>query len=467
MLSRRVLINLVLFLGVALALIAYGVVDLLGNPLAARTHISTVVPASAGLVPRLTVTSNGIEVGTVTGVKLVRDGVRVEMMLNPGVEVPDNVTAAIVRANPLGEQAVELRPKSAPAPPLRNGAVVPAAHNAVPPDVGKVIRLTDRILAAVPKHDLDVLIHQLALTLNGSASALRTLTNASDQYAREFLAYKAAFKALLANSPPVLRALANTVALTALIDRQRYDIVDLFHNAGHLADVLGPFIHEERPNVACLVHDLADVNANLDQPANLSALQTTLSSAHIFFGAVNASALPGPSKAVEAGTVARDDQVWLRVNLLVPPAFPQGQPYYPHRGVVPTLPGAGCISDFGPGVGPATQAHPTPPAPGGRVIPPTREEALVLGRHLYGSRSGGTQPTAADQPLGSAAMVAVGLLVLAGALAMGLAFPVTRRRRRALLAALVHGAGGTGSLRGRGLGNRRRGADRRDKECDR
>ena len=470
MLSRRILINMVVFLLVSAGLVAYGILDLFGNPVAHRTRIATVVPASSGLVPRLTVTSNGMEVGRVTSVHLVPNGVRVDMSLNPGVTIPSNVTAKITRANPIGEQAVALVPRSTPAPPLANGAMVPAASDAVPPDVGRVLQLTNRILAAVPHHSLQVLVHQLALTLQGSAPALRSLTSTTDQYSREFLHYQAQFKALLANSPPVLntlaadgpqlrQALTNTAVLVGIVDQHRNQIVNLWQNGGRLGDLLGPFVAQERPNVACILHDFGDLQANLAQPANLSTLNAMLQANPAFFGIVNRVAPMGPAKAVGPGTVSRPNQVWLRELLMLPPPQPQGQAYVPHRGVVPTLPGAGCITDFGPGAGPATEANPTPPAPGGRVIPPSHQEALVMGRHLYGGSSSGQQQASAHEPAPAwGAVMGAGLATVGGALALGLASPATRRRRVRLAASA--GAG----IRAATVGRWRRGGESANEE---
>lgn len=459
MITRRIVLNFFTFVVLAVVLVVYGLVDLLNNPFAAVTQVAAILPSAGGLVKGLSVTSNGVDVGHVSNVMLVPGGVKVTMALDPGSRVPDNVRAAVTRANPLGEQSVDLVPGSGPAPPLRDGDLVPAQPGGVPPDVGQVVEVVDRLLAALPKPQLAVLLDQLAQALAGRAGDIKAIIGSSDVFSREFLAYQRQFEALLANAPPVLQtvaaagpelrqSLANTVALTAILAQHRYDLVHLFDSGGRLADLLGPFVAAERPNVSCLLHDLAIVTANVAQPANLAHLEVALATNQEFFGPVDAATPSGPTKAVGPGTVNRNDQTWLRVMTILPPAQPPADPYNPHRGVVPTLPGAGCISDFGAGVGPATQAHPSPPVPGGKVVPAPPAEALVLGRQLYGARSGhpGTAPAVDRQPGATLALSLAGVATLAGGLGLGLLSPATRRRRSRLV---WRGAGGlVGGLAG-------------------
>ena len=48
MITRRVVVNLVAFLSVAAVLVFFGIVNLLGNPFAARTRLSAVFPDASG-----------------------------------------------------------------------------------------------------------------------------------------------------------------------------------------------------------------------------------------------------------------------------------------------------------------------------------------------------------------------------------------------------------------------------------
>jgi len=433
--TRRILVNLLAFLAAATALVVYGFVDLLGNPLATTTTVSTVLPTASGLSPNFTVTLEGVQVGSVRTVSLVPQGAKVVMVLEPGKKVPDDVEASIVIANALGQQEVQLVPtRSGPARPLRDGAVVPASPDSTPADVGTVVAEATALLKAIPPGDLNTVLHQLAIALNDNGGNLRTITSASELFSQEFLQYQQQFESLLANAPPVLdvvtanagalrQGLADTAALAQVFATHSADLTALLNQGSSAATDLNALVTENEPNLGCLVHDLADVNANLAQPQNLANLSTTLADNEEFFGAVDALAPSGPAKALTSGDAAHT-QEWLRTRLLLPPAFPPGDSYLQAHTLPPILPGAACSTEFGQGVGPALQPGFKATGPQAHVLLPTTAQAQV--------RGGGTTPDAAN----SAARLRptstpggpVPMLLVAGLVVMGWGLTMGRRR---------------------------------------
>ncbi|MGH9047504.1 MAG: MlaD family protein, partial [Acidimicrobiales bacterium] len=202
---RRLVINLVAFFALSIALVLYGITTLIGNPLRSPTSVSSVFTNASGINPHFGVELNGVDVGSVTSVALAKHGALVKMAINPGVKVPDNVTASIDVANDLGEQVVELTPGTRAAPPLRSGAVIPSTGD-VPVDIGKVVTAAVKLLKAIPAGDLNSLLGDLATGLRGEGNNLRTIVASSTEFSKEFLAYQNQFKSLLANAPPVMDA---------------------------------------------------------------------------------------------------------------------------------------------------------------------------------------------------------------------------------------------------------------------
>jgi phospholipid/cholesterol/gamma-HCH transport system substrate-binding protein len=391
MIPRRVLLNLAAFLTVSLGLSAYGVFTLLRNPFATRTTVKTVLPDTAGLIKGLTATSNGVTVGTVNSVKLNpgNRSVTVIVSLDPGKSLPGDVAASVIRANPLGEQSVDFTPQhGGNSPTLANGATVPVAAVGTPPNVGDVINIADNLFNAIPKQDLTSVVHELAVALAGRGQDLRTIAQSNLAFSQEFLNYEAQFKALLANSPPILnavgndgpqlqQAIANTVVLSQVLADHRYDTVHLFANGIRLGQTLGGLIANNEPNLACLIHDFGRITANTAEPANLSNLNTALATNQEFFGPTDAVAPLGTTKGLYQGD-PNHPQNWLRTYLILPPAQPQAVSYNPHHELPATKPGAGCETEFGAGVGPATQPG-FQTTGGGAVIPPPASESRVRG----------------------------------------------------------------------------------------
>jgi virulence factor Mce-like protein len=389
MITRRLVINLVVFFAVSAALIVYGVGVLLGNPFRSTTNISAVFPDASSIFPNFSVELNGVPVGTVTGVHLVSHGARVNMSINPGVQVPSNVQASIDIANDLGEQVVELTPTHGGSdPPLVSGAVVPVAPNSTPVSIGSVVQRAVALLNAIPPGKLNSLLATLATAFQGNGTNMRTFVSASTQFSREFLAYQSQFRALLANAPPLLNAmtavgpqlqgsLANTQVLVAALATVRQQLDPLFNNSSQALGLTDSFVTSQSANLACVFHDLADLSANIDH-SELSDLSTSLSENSWFFGAVDGSIQPGPAKGLSNNEPSVANQYQARTRLLIPPQQPSASAYPAAHGLNPVQPGAGCTNEFGNGVGPASQSG-FQPAAGGQLIAPSPGESQVHG----------------------------------------------------------------------------------------
>lgn len=445
MTTRRLVVNLVAFLVVSAGLVAYGVVDLLGDPFEQGPTVSAVFPSASGVYSGFAVELNGVDVGTVRSVALARHGARVVMAIDHGITVPDDVQASIGIANDLGEQVVELTPaRHGSAPPLASGAVVPVAPDGLPASVGRVVASATRLLDAIPPGRLDQLLAELATAVQGRAGDLRTIVAAGTTFADEFQHYERSFDALLANAPPVLdsvtavgpqleQALVNTESLVQVLATHQQGLTGLLDQGSQAAGLLRELLASQAPDVACLLHDVSHLATDLSQPANLADLSASLATNQYFFGAVDAVTVQGTAKPLTSGQQAKTDQFFLRTRLLIPPASPSGIAYQAQQGLPAVAPGAGCSTELGQGVGPAQQAgfH---PAAGGSLHPPTAAEAQVRGGGDPGSAGAvpGT-PSAYTTPLASSGdvpLALVGALVLPALLLAWGARPSRRAARR-------------------------------------
>ncbi|HET9731949.1 MAG TPA: MCE family protein [Acidimicrobiales bacterium] len=437
MISRRTLINLGVFMGLAVVLIVFGIFNLVGSPFSHPVDVSATVPNAAGLHPNFDVTYNGVTVGHVRSVQLLPggNGAHIGVSLDPGQKVPDNVVFTINLENALGEQEVELTPGKGPAPPLKTGDKLAVDPNQVPASIGELVSVADRLLSAIPPGTLNNLLHTMAVALQGRAQDLQTLNTAGLEFSQKFLAYQSQFQALLANSVPVLNAvnavgpqlrdaLENTAVLSEVLAQDRNQVANGLQQGAVAASDFQTFLNDNLANMACLTHDFADLNANLNQPANLSALDYGLKNNQAFFGAIDSVSPAGQAKSLYAGDPGNPNQPWLRVRLLVPPGQPQPGPYPKPATLPATQPGAACQTEFGNGVGPASQANPPAPGPGGSVSQPTAAQARVRG----GGDPPGTAPAAYHRPLpthdaapatGPAILTVAGLTVVAGLGAAG------------------------------------------------
>lgn len=428
--TRRLIINFVVFGAVTLLLVGYGLFSLLGNPFAEQRTISAVFPDATGLRPNFSVSMDGVVIGIVESVELVEDGVRVKVSLNEGVTVPSDVEGHIVRASPVGEQRVELTPtKGGSGEPLGDGDEFAVAESPNPPNISRVIDALSRLIDAIPPDQLDTFIRETAIALDGRGEDLATLVTSGDEFARSFVANEAAFRQLLQSAPPVMdavsdaepelqRALADTAVLTEAIAARRADLVELMRNGGQLGAAGGDVLASQQANLGCLVSDVADLNRFLGNGKPLENFATGFDLNQSFFGPVDKLAPYGPAKDVGLGAPDRDDQYWLRVRFLVPPAQPPGEQYPTRRPTPATRPGGPCVNALGSGVGAASQVDPVNPTDGGSVEP-TGAQAATPGPDFK---------TVAHTS-GGGALSVIGLVVLVGAERISIAALRNRRRR--------------------------------------
>jgi hypothetical protein len=201
----------------------------------------------------------------------------------------------------------------------------------------------------------------------------------------------------------------------------------LFKSGSTAVSQVDQLVTSQSANLGCIFHDSADILSNLAQSTNLTNLSQGLTENQAFFGAINKVAAPGLAKATTSGAAADPSQLFLRTRLDIPPILSPAASSYASPNQIPDiLPGAGCVTVDGNGVGPAAQAG-FVPAAGGHVVAPTAQEADV---ELHGA----TPPSASAvyvTPVSNVwpLLLAGGLVVPALLLAWG-ARPARRRARR-------------------------------------
>ena len=356
MITKRIWVNIGVFLGLTGLLVGWGATQLVFHSENGRILRLEFADAS-GLLPRNDVTMRGVPVGQVTNVVLSPSGTaEVTTQLQPGITVPGGTRAEITRRSPIGDMTLELTPGKGP--PLPSGGRIGQADTIAPPDPERTIALLARVLHSVPPGDLSTLVRELAAGVRGRGQDLATLARASADLPAKILEVRTQLAHLIRLGPAVTgvlarnsRTLANDITVTAdlaeILRDNRYNLLDLSRNGARFLSVAGELIASEKPNIACLVSDMAQVNSTIAEPRNLSDLESTLVLNHYFFDGVVTSVQPSRV----------DSYNWFRVQLL-PPQQPPGRTYPQHTPPTDVLEGNACHSIYGPGVGPAGQPGP-------------------------------------------------------------------------------------------------------------
>jgi phospholipid/cholesterol/gamma-HCH transport system substrate-binding protein len=195
---------------IAVGVMAFGFVKVPALLGIGRYTVTVDLPASGGLYPTSVVTYRGTEIGRVKSVETTRDGVQAVLVLNSDTPVPSDVSAAVHSRSAVGEQFLELTPKSANAQKLRDGDVIPVGRVQIPADIGSLLDATNRALQAIPPDNLRTVVDEADKAVGGLGPELSRIVDGSTSLAIEAGKTVDPISQLIDQSRPVLNSQVQT-----------------------------------------------------------------------------------------------------------------------------------------------------------------------------------------------------------------------------------------------------------------
>ncbi|ULE31416.1 MCE family protein [Mycobacterium sp. IDR2000157661] len=180
--TRQILIQMAIFAVIAttaLAVMVFGYMRLPSLFGVGQYRVTLELPETGGLYPRGNVTYRGVQVGEVESVQLTDTGVEAELSLNSDVRIPANLEAEVHSVSAVGEQYVQLLPRSGEGPELKNGDVIPMDRASVPTDINSVLNNTATGLEAIPRENLKTVVDEAYVAVGGLGPDLRRLVTGS------------------------------------------------------------------------------------------------------------------------------------------------------------------------------------------------------------------------------------------------------------------------------------------------
>jgi virulence factor Mce-like protein len=161
---------------------------------------------SGGIFTNAEVTYRGVTVGKVGPIELTKDGLRVRMNLNRGHHIPRDTTAVIANRSAVGEQYIDLQPRTDSGPYLDSGEpyTIPRQNTKVPIPTTELLTNLDRVVASVDPQDIGTIVDELDKGFAGSASDLQAILDSSDKLLKESNDHFPEASDLLDNSRVVL-----------------------------------------------------------------------------------------------------------------------------------------------------------------------------------------------------------------------------------------------------------------------
>ncbi len=274
-LTRQILIQMAIFALVAttaLAIMLFGYMRLPEMFGIGQYRVKVELPETGGLYPRANVTYRGAQVGTVDSVELTDSGagVKAVLSLDSNVKIPADVDAEVHSVSSVGEQYVQLIPRSGQGPELRDGDVIPLNRTTVPTDINSVLDDTTRGLEAIPRDNLKTVIDEAYIAVGGLGPELRRLVNGSTALAIDARKNLGPLTTLIDQSKPVLDTqtetggsiqawAANLASISGQLQSQDPAVAGILANGPGAADEVRALFDRVRPTLPIVLANLVSI----------------------------------------------------------------------------------------------------------------------------------------------------------------------------------------------------------------
>lgn len=248
-----------------------------------RYSVAVQLPQAAGLYDNANVTYRGTEVGQVSEVQLTDSGVRAVLSLRSGVDIPSDVQAQVHSVSAIGEQYVALVPGTGQSRPLRDGDLLTEDRTSTPPDIDRLLNLTNNGLQAIPQDNLRVAVDEAYTAVHGLGPQIAQILRGGTGLAVDADKNLDAINTSIDQAAPLLDSqsdtadsigqwAANLASVTAQLRTADHNVASILDNGAHAADQTRQLIDRLNPTVPVLLANLQSVgeialayNANIEQ----------------------------------------------------------------------------------------------------------------------------------------------------------------------------------------------------------
>ena len=213
MLTRFVRNQLIIFtiasiVGVAVMLFTYmQVPTLLGL---GRINVKLELPAAGGLYKFSNVTYRGVQVGKVTDVRLTENGAEATLTLDTSPKIPADLQAEVRSVSAVGEQYVDLRPRTDSGPYLEDGSVIAKDNTTIPQAVGPMLDQLSALVDSIPEGRISDLLDESFKAFNGAGPDFQSLLDSASKVTSDVNGVSDQTRGLIDDSGPLLDSQAET-----------------------------------------------------------------------------------------------------------------------------------------------------------------------------------------------------------------------------------------------------------------
>ncbi|MPZ84530.1 MAG: MCE family protein [Actinophytocola sp.] len=271
MLTRAVRIQVSVFVVLALTVVAFvganyaGVDRLFGND---SYTVRLQLDDGGGIFTNSEVTYRGVAVGRVGELRLTDDGMEADLHLEDAAPpIPVDSKAVVANRSAIGEQYVDLQPRTDQGPFLTDGAVIPRSQTTVPPPVTDLLGDLSAFNTSVPTESLRTVVDELYTAMRDTGPHLQVLLDSSISFTQSAAEHLPQTVTLIEDGAVVLqtqldssqawRSFASNAKLfaTELADADG-DLRELIGAAPAAATQLSRLLSDTNPGLAVLLANL-------------------------------------------------------------------------------------------------------------------------------------------------------------------------------------------------------------------
>ncbi|MBO2464839.1 MlaD family protein [Actinomadura violacea] len=288
------------------------------------------LPQAGGLAENADVTYRGTSIGRVGALDLTGDGVIADLRIRKSApKVPENTQAVVANRSAIGEQYIDLRPRTGGAPYLAAGSVIPRSSSTTPAPVTDLLTSVNNLAASVPTDSLRTVVAELGRAFAGEGPNLQVLLDESHTFTEAADRNIAPTRSLIGDGQTVLRTqdeesgALKAFGHNARLLSQQLRASDpafrrLVSTAPDAAGELQGLVRDLDPSMSVLVANLLTTSRvlqprtdGLEQllaklPAAVAMGTTVARGGHLNFGMVNTFFNPLPCTSGYGGTKYRN-----------------------------------------------------------------------------------------------------------------------------------------------------------------
>jgi phospholipid/cholesterol/gamma-HCH transport system substrate-binding protein len=271
MLTTRVRVQVIAFVVISLVTVAFvganyaGLGRLFGD---GGYTVKLELAEGGGIFTNGEVTYRGVAVGRIGELRLTPSGMEADLVIDRSAPpIPANAQAVVANRSAVGEQYVDLQPRTADGPFLDGGSVIPREKTTLPMPVQNLLGDLDSLTASVPTGDLRTVVDELDDALRGTGPDLQVLLDTATSFTKDASANLPQTTRLIDDGSTVLRTQLDSAAewraftgnarlFAAQLSDSDGDLRRLIATAPPAAAELGTLLRETDPGLPILLANL-------------------------------------------------------------------------------------------------------------------------------------------------------------------------------------------------------------------